>query len=77
LFHISQPLELCFFGVFKRLEKREQQTKETEEETIKIYGVIMVFYKATIIPMVRWRLLPAGFRLNPRDLLAPLVVTPV
>jgi hypothetical protein len=45
-------------------------------EALKIYRAMLAFYKATIIPMVRWSFVPAGFRLNPKNLLAPLTVTP-
>jgi hypothetical protein len=47
-----------------------------KRETLKIYRVILAFYKAIIIPMMRWSFVGAGFRLNPKNLLAPLTVTP-
>jgi hypothetical protein len=37
---------------------------------------MLAFYKSTIIPMVRWSLIRAGSRFNPKNLLAPLTVTP-
>jgi hypothetical protein len=74
--HVSQPLDLCVFGIFKMLYKRESKTHELKGETLKIYRAILAFYKATIIPMVRWSFIRAGFRLNPKNLLAPLTVTP-
>jgi hypothetical protein len=45
-------------------------------EMLKIYRAILAFYKATIIPMVRWSFVRAGFRLNPENLYAPLTMTP-
>jgi hypothetical protein len=44
-------------------------------ETVKIYRAILAFYRATIIPMVRWSFVRAGFLLSPKNLLAPLTVT--
>jgi hypothetical protein len=35
---------------------------------------LLAFYKATIIPVVRWSFLRAGFRLNPDVLSDPLTV---
>jgi hypothetical protein len=58
------------------LYKRETNTHELKGETLKIYRAILAFYKATIIPMVRWSFIQAGFRPNPKNLLAPLTVTP-
>jgi hypothetical protein len=39
-----------------------------------MYRAILAFYKTTVIPMVRWSVLRAGFRLNPKNHLAPLTV---
>jgi hypothetical protein len=75
--HVSQPLDLCVFNVFKMLYKREAKARKMKGETLKIYRAILAFYKATIISMVRWSFVRAGFRLNPKNLLAPLTVTPV
>jgi hypothetical protein len=73
--HVSEPLDLCVFS-FKMLDKRETTTQKRKGETLKIYRAILAFYKATIIPMVRWIFVRAGFRLNRKNLLAPLTVTP-
>jgi hypothetical protein len=73
--HISQPLDLCVFGVFKMLNKREQKSKGMKGETLKICRALLVFHKATRIPMVKWSFVRAGFPLNAQDLLAPLTVT--
>jgi hypothetical protein len=75
--HVSQPLNLCVFRVFKMLYKREQKTKGMKGDTMKIYRGLLAFYKATIIPMVRWSFLRAGFRLNQNDLFALLTVIAV
>jgi hypothetical protein len=45
-------------------------------ETRKIYRALLVFFKSTIIPMVRWRFERARFRLNSDNLLSPLTVDP-
>jgi hypothetical protein len=37
---------------------------------------LLTFDKTTIIPMIRWSFLRAGFRLNPGNLLDPLTVIP-
>jgi hypothetical protein len=58
------------------LYKRQQKSKGLRRETLKIYRGILAFYKATIIPMVGWSFVRGGFRLDPRNLLAPLTVTP-
>jgi hypothetical protein len=44
-------------------------------ETLKIYRALLAFYKATIIPLVRWSFVRGGLHLNPQDLFAPLTVT--
>jgi hypothetical protein len=69
-------LDLFGFSVFRNLYNREAKTPEIKGETLKIYRAILAFYKATIIPMARWSFIQAGFRLNPKNLLAPLTVAP-
>jgi hypothetical protein len=51
--HISQPLDLCVFGIFNILYKKEKQTKGMKGEIWKIYRALLSFYNGTIIPMVR------------------------
>ena len=74
--HLTQPLDLCVFGLFKILYKKERKVAEMKGETLKIYRALCAFYKATIIPMVRWSFSRAGFRLDPHNLFAPLTVNP-
>jgi hypothetical protein len=74
--HLSQPLDLCVFGLFKILYKKEAKPKGMKGETSKIYRALLAFYKATIIPMVRWSFRRAGFNLNSTQLLGPLTVNP-
>jgi hypothetical protein len=74
--HVSQPLDLCIFGIFKMLYQRESKTHELKGETLTIYRAILAFYTATIIRMVRWRFIRDGFRSNPNNLFTPLAVTP-
>jgi hypothetical protein len=58
--HISQPLDLCLFGIFKILYKKEKPTKVIKGETRKIYRVLLSFYKSKIIYMIRWSFVRAG-----------------
>jgi hypothetical protein len=58
------------------VSKRESQTHELKGETLKINRAILALHKATIIPMVRWSFISAGFRLSTQNLLAPVTVTP-
>jgi hypothetical protein len=67
--HISQPLDLCLFWIFKILCKKENQTKGMKGETRKIYRAPLSFYKSTIIPMIRWSFVRAGLFLKPENLL--------
>jgi hypothetical protein len=72
--HIRQPLDLCVFPC-SISSIREHKAHKLKGETLKIYRAILALYKATIIPMVRWSFLRAGFRLNPKNLLVALAVT--
>jgi hypothetical protein len=58
------------------LYQRESKTHELKGETLKIYRAILAFYKATIIPIVRWTDIPARFRPNLKNISAPIAVTP-
>jgi hypothetical protein len=77
--HIAQQLDLCVFRLFTIICRKEKQSKEMKGETRKFYRALSVFYKSTIIPMVRWNCEGSGFRLHPDNLLGPLTVdaTPV
>jgi hypothetical protein len=72
--HISQPLDLCVFGIFKIVYKKEKQTKAMKGETRKIYRALLSFYKSTIVPMIRWSFVHAGFFLTPDNCLGPVGV---
>jgi hypothetical protein len=74
--HLARLLDLCIFGLFKIFYRNEGQSKEMKGETRKIYRALLVFYKSTIIPMVRWSFERAGFRLNSDNLLSPLTIDP-
>jgi hypothetical protein len=74
--HTTQPLDLCMFGLFKMLYIRKQKTKKMKGETLKIYHALLTFYRSTIIAMVRWSFIRAGFRLNPRNHLDSLIMVP-
>jgi hypothetical protein len=43
-------------------------------ETRKIYMTLLSFYKSTIIPMIWWSFVRAGFFLKPENLLGPVGV---
>jgi hypothetical protein len=73
-FHISQPLDLCVFDIFKILYKEEKKTKGMKGDTRKIYRALLSFYKSTIIPMIWWIFVRAGFFLKPENLLGPVGV---
>jgi hypothetical protein len=72
--HISQPLYLCVFEIFKILYQKEKQMKGTKGETRKIYTALLSFYKSTIIPMIRWSFVRADFFLKLENLLGPVGV---
>jgi hypothetical protein len=74
--HLAQLLDFCVFGIFKVLYKRENKVKELKGETVQIYCALAAFYKSAIIPMVRWGVVRAGFRLNPDNPFAPVSLHP-
>jgi hypothetical protein len=74
--HLSQPWDLCVFGVLKIADTKGNKVKEMKEEILTMSRAITAFAKATVIPMVRWSFIRGGFGLNPADLLAPLTVNP-
>jgi hypothetical protein len=74
--HVAQPLDLCVFGLFKIIHRREKNSKGMKGETRKIYRALLAFYKSTIIPMIRWSFERAGFCLNATNLLGPLTIDP-
>jgi hypothetical protein len=69
-------MDLPVLGFFKALDKKENKVKELEKETLRIYRALAASYKSTIIPMVRWSLVRAGFRLNPDRLSAAVTLHP-
>jgi hypothetical protein len=46
-------------------------------DIVKIYRAVTACYKATIIPMLRWSFIRAGFGLNLADLFVPFTVNRV
>jgi hypothetical protein len=62
--HISQPLAFCVFGPFLFIYQRERQTKRFKCEMRRIYRTILSFFKATIVPMVRFCFSRAGLSIN-------------
>jgi hypothetical protein len=74
-FHVSQPLDLCVFGLFKSRYEKENKLKLMKGETLKIFRAVMAFDKATIIRMVRWNFISAGLGLNPENLFVPMSIS--
>jgi hypothetical protein len=66
--HITQPLDLCGFGLFKVIYSMERQSKGMKEETKKMYRALPAFYKATIVPMIRWSFERGRFLLDLDDI---------
>jgi hypothetical protein len=64
LSHIFQSLDFWVLGIFKLPYTKENKVKGMKGETLKFIR-LAAFYKAAIIPMVRWSFIRAGFRLNP------------
>jgi hypothetical protein len=71
--HISQPLDLCVFGIFK-ISIKKKRTKGMKGRTRKIYRALLSLYKSTITPMIRRSFVRAGFFLKPENLLCPVGV---
>jgi hypothetical protein len=63
---ISQPLDLCVFGLFKILYNKENKLKRMKGETLKIFRAVMAFSKPTRIPIGRWGFNPQGWGSIPR-----------
>jgi hypothetical protein len=74
--HLSRPLDLCVFELFKILHKRERKVMQIKGETFPIHCVVLVFYKKMIIPRGRWNFNPAKFRPHPNPLFALLTINP-
>jgi hypothetical protein len=64
------------FGTFKFLDTTENKMKGVKGKTLKIYHAMAAFYKAAIIPIVRWSFIGMGFCLESDNLFAPLAVNP-
>jgi hypothetical protein len=67
---------LCVFGLFKVIDSKERQSKGMKGETKKMYRSLLAFYKATIIPMVRWSFERGGFLLDLDDIRNPVQIDP-
>jgi hypothetical protein len=64
-------------GLFTIYYKKENKLKRMKGEALKIFRVVMTFYKAAIIPMVRWSFIRARLGLNPENLFALVTVSPM
>jgi hypothetical protein len=67
--HISQPLDLCLFGIFKLTYSKEKQNQQFIGETKKLYRALLAFYKSMILPIVRHSFARAGIILNSSDMM--------
>jgi hypothetical protein len=70
----SRNRSIYAFSGFSRFFIKKKQTKGMKGETRKIYRALISFYKNTIIPMIRWSFVRAGFFLKPENLLGPVGV---
>jgi hypothetical protein len=72
--HIAQPLDFCVFGLFKRIDSKEGKYTAGKGEIRKMYHALLVFYQATLIPMVRWSFERAGFLLDFENIRTPVQI---
>jgi hypothetical protein len=62
--NVAEPFDLCVLGLFEIIYYKKRKSKAMKGETRKMYRALLVFEKATIIPMVRWSFKRTGFRLD-------------
>jgi hypothetical protein len=74
--HVAQPFDLRVFGLFKTIYHKERKPKAVKGETRKIYLTLLAFYKAAIIPVVRWSFERAGFLLDLENIRNPVQIFP-
>jgi hypothetical protein len=72
--HIAQPLDSCVFGLFETIDYTKRKSKALKGETMKIYRALLVFDKATIIPMVLWSFERSGFLLDLENIRNPVQI---
>jgi hypothetical protein len=75
--HNEQPLDLCACGLFKAIYDKERKSKAMKGDTRKMYCALLAFYKAAIIPLVRWNFKRAGFLLDIENLRNPVQIAPI
>jgi hypothetical protein len=66
--HITQLFDMCVFSLLKTIYYKDRKPKVTKGGTRKIHRTLFTFYKATIIPMVRWNFEKVGFLLKLEDI---------
>jgi hypothetical protein len=62
--------------LFKTIDYNERKSKPMKGEARKMYCALLAFYRATIIPMVRWRFERAGFLLDLENIRNPVQIVP-
>jgi hypothetical protein len=50
----GRPSDPALFGLSKAIWKRERHRKAMKTEAEKVFTVLLAFYSATILPMIRW-----------------------
>jgi hypothetical protein len=55
---------------------KERNSKAMKGETKKIYRALVAFFKAAVIPMVRWSFERAGFLLDLENIRNPVPIVP-
>jgi hypothetical protein len=74
--HVAQPRTLCVFGLLKTIDYKERKFQSMKGKTRKMYHAPVVFYKATMIPMVRSGFEKAGFLLDLENIRNPVQIVP-
>jgi hypothetical protein len=49
LSHLTQPRDVCVFGIFKVFYRKENKIKLLKAQTLKIYHTIAAFHRPTIV----------------------------
>jgi hypothetical protein len=69
------PLDMCLRNL-QDILKKEDEVKGLKGETLKMYRAITALYKSTIVQMVRWSFIRAGFLLKAQNLFGQVTVHP-
>jgi hypothetical protein len=69
--HLTRPLDVFVFRIFRIFYKKEGKIKGSKRETLKISRTIAEFSRSTIVQMVHWNFIRAEFRLNAQNHFGP------